>query len=98
MPIYLQTKLSKSEDICTPMNERSRGPPFEAEYRLEMNARVLMDGPQSPSMFTHQMREFIDAIHDKRVPLPSGREVLPFIRTLDGARMAVRTGFLVSLV
>lgn len=77
--------------------ERPAGAPFENEYRLEMNGRVLMDGLQSPSMFTHQMREFAESIRDKRTPLAGGREVLSSMRVLDAARTSVRTGLPVSL-
>ncbi|HSC72006.1 MAG TPA: Gfo/Idh/MocA family oxidoreductase, partial [Candidatus Methylomirabilis sp.] len=77
--------------------ERPGGAPFENAYRLEHNGQVLIDGPQSPSMYTHQLREFADALRDKRTPLASGREVLPVMRVLDAARASARTGLPVSL-
>lgn len=77
--------------------ERSGGAPFQFAYRLELNTGVLMDGPQSPSMYTHQLREFAQAIRDKRPPLASGREILPLMRVLDAARASARTGQPVSL-
>ena len=58
---------------------------------------MLLDGPQSPSMYTHQLREFAEAIRDKRAPLASGQEILPLMRILDAARTSARTGFPVSL-
>jgi len=77
--------------------ERPVGAPFEFAYRLELNGRVLNDGPQSPSMYTHQLREFAEAIRDKRPPLASGREILSLMRVLDAARSSVRIGQPVSL-
>jgi predicted dehydrogenase len=77
--------------------ERPGGAPFEFSYRLELNGRVLNDGPQSPSMYTHQLREFAEAIRDKRPPLASGREILPLMRLLDAARASAHTGQPVSL-
>lgn len=73
------------------------GPPFETAYRLELNGQVLMDAPQSPSIYTHQLREFADALRNKRMPLASGRDVLPVMRVLDAARTSARTGLPVSL-
>jgi UDP-N-acetylglucosamine 3-dehydrogenase len=77
--------------------ERPGGAPFEFTYRLELNGRVLNDGPQSPSTYTHQLREFAEAIRDKRPPLASGREILSLMRVLDAARLSVRVGQPVSL-
>jgi predicted dehydrogenase len=77
--------------------ERPGDAPFAFAYRLELNGRVLMDGPQSPSMYTHQLREFAEAIRDKRPPLASGREILPLMRVLNAARTSARTGQPVSL-
>jgi predicted dehydrogenase len=77
--------------------ERPTGVPFEFAYRLERNGRPLMDGPQSPSMYTHQLREFVEAIRDGRAPLASGREVLPLMRVLDAARASACTEQPVSL-
>ncbi|MBI2113657.1 MAG: Gfo/Idh/MocA family oxidoreductase [candidate division NC10 bacterium] len=77
--------------------ERPGGAPFEFTYRLELNGRILLDGPQSPSMYTHQLREFAEAIREKRSPLASGEEILPLMRVLDAARASARTGLPVSL-
>jgi predicted dehydrogenase len=77
--------------------ERPGAAAFETTYRLELNGQVLMDAPQSPSIYTHQLREFADALRDKRTPLASGREVLSVMRVLDAARASARTGLPVSL-
>jgi predicted dehydrogenase len=77
--------------------ERPGGPPFENVYRLEKNGEVLMDGLQSPSLYTHQLHEFADAVTARRTPLASGREVLNVMRMLDAARGSARSGQPVKL-
>ena len=72
--------------------ERPAGPPFENIYRLEKNGEVLLDGLQSPSLYTNQLREFADAVREGRRPLASGREILPVMRMLDAARASVQSG------
>jgi predicted dehydrogenase len=73
------------------------GPPFENRYRLEKNGEVLLDGLQSPSLYTHQLREFADAVCERRRPVASGREILNVMRMLDAARASVRSGQPVAL-
>lgn len=77
--------------------ERPAGIPFENMYRLELDGQVLMDAPQTPSIYTHQLQEFADAVREKRAPLASGREILPVMRVLDAARASARTGLPVDL-
>lgn len=77
--------------------EKPTGAPFENSGRLEMNGQVLMDGLQSLSPYTNQLREFADAVREGRTPLASGREVLNVMRMLDAARVSVRSGEPVSL-
>ncbi len=72
--------------------ERPAGPPFENLYRLEKNGDVLLDGMQSPSLYTHQLREFADAVRAGRRPLASGREIVNVMRMLDAARASVASG------
>ena len=77
--------------------ERPAGPPFENLYRLEKNGEALLDGLQSPSLYTHQLREFADAVRERRSPLASGREILNVMRILDAARASAQSGQPVSL-
>jgi predicted dehydrogenase len=77
--------------------ERPAGSPFENLYRLEKNGEVLMDGLQSPSLYTHQLREFADAVTAQRTPLASGRGVLNVMRMLDAARASAQTGQPITL-
>jgi predicted dehydrogenase len=72
--------------------ERPAGPPFENLYRLEKNGEALLDGLQSPSLYTHQLREFADAVRERRSPLASGREILNVMRMLDAARASAQSG------
>ena len=77
--------------------EHPAGAPFENIYRLELNGQPVLEGLQTPSLYTHQLREFADAIRERRVPLASGRDVVGVMRMLDAARSSVRTGAPVSL-
>jgi predicted dehydrogenase len=77
--------------------EKPTGAPFENFCRLEMDGQVLMEGLQSPSPYTHQLREFADAVREGRIPLASGQEVVNVMRMLDAARASVRSGESVSL-
>ena len=62
-----------------------------------MNGQVLLEGLQSPSPYTNQLREFADSVREWRTPLASGHEVLNVMRMLDAARASVRSGEPVSL-
>lgn len=77
--------------------EGPAGPPFENLYRLEKNGEVLLDGLQAPSLYTHQLREFAEAVRQRRPPLASGREILSVMRMLDAARGSVASGQPVGL-
>jgi len=77
--------------------ERPAGPPFENVYRLEKNGETLLDGLQTPSLYTRQLREFAEAVREGRAPLASGREVVNVMRMLDVARASVRSGQPVAL-
>ena len=73
------------------------GTAVENMYRLEKNGEVLMEGLQAPSLYTHQLREFADAVTARRPPLASGREVLNVMRMLDAARASAQSGHSVAL-
>ncbi len=77
--------------------ERPAGAPFENLYRLEKNGETVLDGLQSPSLYTHQLREFADALRERRRPLAAGREILNVMRMLDAARASARSGQPVAL-
>jgi predicted dehydrogenase len=68
------------------------GPPFENCYRLEKNGEVLLEGLQAPSLYANQLREFAEAVRDRRMPLASGREILNVMRMLDAARASLQNG------
>ncbi len=79
------------------MIEQPAGPPFESVSRLELNGKPILEGLQTPSAYTHQLREFANAIREKRMPLASGREILSVMRMLDAARQSARIGAPVSV-
>jgi predicted dehydrogenase len=74
------------------MIERPAGAPFENHYRLELNGEPVLEGQQTPSLYTHQLREFAAAVRERRTPLASGREILNVMRMLDAARASVVSG------
>lgn len=73
------------------------GAPFENCYRLEKNGEVLLEGTQTPSLYTHQLREFAGAVREGRTPLASGQEILNVMRMLDASRASLAAGQPVSL-
>ena len=73
------------------------GVPFENRYRLEKNGELIMEGLQAPSPYTHQLREFAEAVRQGRTPLASGREILSVMRMLDASRASVQSGAVVEL-
>jgi predicted dehydrogenase len=79
------------------MIERPAGAPFENHYRLELNGVPILEGQQTPSLYTHQLREFAEAVRERRTPLASGREILSVMRMLDAARASVVSGAPVPL-
>jgi predicted dehydrogenase len=72
--------------------EHPAGAPFENRYRLEKNGEVLLEGQQTPSLYTHQLREFAEAVAERRTPLASGREILSVMRMLDASRASLASG------
>lgn len=55
------------------------------ETRLALNGAVLIDGPQAPSNFALQYREFARAVRENREPLTSGRWAAEIIRIQEAA-------------
>jgi len=55
------------------------------ETRLALNGTVLRDGPQAPSNFALQYREFAQAVREGRAPLTSGRWAAQIIRVQEAA-------------
>jgi predicted dehydrogenase len=52
---------------------------------------------KSEETFTRQMREFADAIENKREPITSGRKVLPTMAVLDAVKESNETQKIISL-
>jgi predicted dehydrogenase len=67
------------------------------ETELYMDGELIVSGPQQPSNFALQLREFASAIAEGREPLASGREVLKVQETVDAAFRAAREGRTVVL-
>lgn len=73
------------------------GRPFTFSYRLDINDKTVLDGEQIPSLFTVQLREFIQAIHENRLPIASGEEVRRTVMVMDAIRTSDREGNVVRL-
>lgn len=57
--------------------------PFTSGYKLMLNKETLIEGNQIPTNYTLQLKEFVEAIKLRRVPLASGEEILPLIKVLE---------------
>lgn len=77
--------------------ELPTGRPFGFSYRLEINGQTTLDGEQVPSLYTVQLKEFIDALREKRVPMASGEEVRKVMMVLEEIRRSDNEGRVVRL-
>jgi predicted dehydrogenase len=73
------------------------GKPFGFSYRLDVNDKTVLEGEQAPSLYTVQLREFLEAIRDNRPPIASGEEVRSTMLVLDAIRRSDREGKVVQL-
>ena len=62
------------------------GKTFGQGYRLDLNDRTILEGEQIPSLYTIQLKEFFEAIRDKRTAIASGEEVRKTMLVLDAIR------------
>ncbi|OGQ09428.1 MAG: hypothetical protein A2026_03995 [Deltaproteobacteria bacterium RBG_19FT_COMBO_46_12] len=79
------------------LTEYSTGKPFRFGYHLDLNGKRIYSAEQTPSNYTLQLREFIDAIRGSRTPIASGEEVLSTMRVLDAVRLSEREKRVVSI-
>jgi predicted dehydrogenase len=79
------------------LTEYSTGKPFGFGYHLDLNGKRIYSGDQIPSNYTLQLKEFIDAIREKRTPIASGEEVLKTMKVLDAARLSEKEKRVVSI-
>ncbi len=79
------------------LTEYSTGKPFGFGYHLDLNGKRIYSSEQTPSNYTLQLREFIDAIRGRRAPIASGEEVLSTMRVLDAARLSEKEKRVVSI-
>jgi len=69
------------------LTEYASGKPFGFGYRLDLNENRVISGPQEPSNYTLQLREFIRAVREGRPPIASGEEIArTTMPVLDAAR------------
>jgi predicted dehydrogenase len=67
------------------------------ETMLKLNGNIVMQGPQKPSNFAVQIREFASAIRENREPLTSGKRVLDIIRIQEACLESARRHDVVRL-
>ena len=79
------------------LTEYSTGKPFRFGYHLDLNGKRIYSAEQTPSNYTLQLGEFIDAIRGSRTPIASGEEVLSTMRVLDAVRLSEREKRVVSI-
>jgi len=80
------------------LSEYNTDKPFSFGYRLMLNGKTLMDGPQQPTNFTLQLEEFINSIRKKREPIANGREVAATtMRLLSAALESISSRKIITL-
>jgi len=72
--------------------EYSSGKPFGFKNKLEINGKTVMEKEQIPTNYALQLKEFIDAIKEERIPLASGEEVRKLIQVMDAVKESITTG------
>lgn len=79
------------------LTEYSTGKPFSFGYHLDLNGKRIFSGEQTPSNYTLQLKEFMDALRSGRTPLASGEEILKTMLVLDAARLSDQEKRVVSI-
>jgi predicted dehydrogenase len=79
------------------MREFTTPVPFVYGYSLDLNGDRILTIQQDVPSFTLQLREFLEAIRDRRPPRASGEEVLRTIAVLDAAKLSQTQRSVISL-
>ncbi len=79
------------------LGEYSTGKPFGFGYYLDLNGKRIYSGDQIPSNYTLQLKEFINALRQRRTPIASGEEILNTMRVLDAARLSEKEKRVISI-
>jgi predicted dehydrogenase len=79
------------------LHEFDTGKPFGHAYKVELSGNTILEEEQDPPEFTAQLREFLSAIREGRVPLSSGREVRDVMHVIDAVMMSARDNSLVRI-
>ncbi|HER24057.1 MAG TPA: Gfo/Idh/MocA family oxidoreductase [Candidatus Atribacteria bacterium] len=70
---------------------------FTFGYKLMLNEETLLEGVQIPTNYSLQLKEFVEAIKLRRVPLASGEEILPLVKVLEKISESSKTGEILNL-
>jgi len=63
---------------------------IEDNTKLYLNEKKIVSGKQKPSIFYHQMKEFITSILENRAPVASGKEVLGVVQVMEASKISAR--------
>jgi len=72
--------------------EYSTGKPFGFKNKLEINGKTVTEKEQIPTNYALQLKEFIGAVKEERIPLASGKEVRKLIQVMDAVKESIATG------
>lgn len=94
---YLHEAILVGTNGMMKLTEYSTGKPFGFGYHLDLNGKRIFSDEQTPSNYTLQLKEFIDAIRNGRPPIASGEEILDTMLVLDGVRLSEKEKRVVSI-
>ena len=72
--------------------EYSTGKPFGFKNKLEINGKTVMEKEQIPTNYALQLKEFVDAVKEGRIPLASAKEVRKVIQVMDAVKESIAAG------
>jgi len=97
-PPLIHEIIAIGSDGMIKLSEYNTDKPFSFGYRLMLNGKTLMDGPQQPTNFTLQLQEFINSIREKREPIASGRDVaVTTMRLISAALESISSRKIITL-
>jgi len=72
--------------------EYPTGKPLGFKNKLEINGKIVMEKEQIPTNYALQLKEFVDAVKEERIPLASGKEIRKLIQVMDAVNASIATG------
>jgi len=72
--------------------EYSTGKPFVFKNKLKINGKIVVEKEQIPTNYALQLKEFVDAVKEERIPLASGEEIRKVVQVTDAVNESIATG------